>query len=153
MLYPSIASKRPTPSARSLSDFDSEDDAYGESRNRTFTMNNGQQQHGEVRFSTRRAAKVSNYNEDDEDPFDDDENILTPGYWVTAPDEDTPAIDAVLKHRLREDRSELCLIVKPRAQTYPSTGTEITIPAKEDFEYKVSGSFTLITPTISGSFC
>ena len=76
--------------------------------------------HGEVRFSTRKAAKVSNYNEDDEDPFDDEDNILTPGYWATAQEEDTPAIDAVLNHRLREDRSK-----------------EVTIPGKDDFEYKI----------------
>ena len=74
--------------------------------------------HGEVRFSTRKAAKISNYNEDDEDPFDDEENILTPGYWVTGPEDDTPAIDVVLKHRLREDRSELSLIILPKVKTY-----------------------------------
>ncbi len=131
-MYLSTASKQPTPSAQSLSDSDSEEDAYGGSRHRTLTVKKSQHQrrilqsatepantHGEVRFSTRRAAKVSNYNEDDEDPFDDEENILTPGYWVTA-DEETPAIDVVLKHRLRGDRSKLCIITKPKDGAHPA---------------------------------
>ena len=62
--------------------------------------------HGEVRFSTRKAAKVSNYNEDDDDEFNDELETLTPNYWPTGPDENVPAIDAVLNHRLREDISE-----------------------------------------------
>ena len=150
MLFLLAASKQPTPSAQSLSDSESEEDAYGRSRHRTLTTKKSQQRrllqpatepvntHGEVRFSTRKAAKVSNYNEDDEDPFDDEENILTPGYWITAPEEDTPAIDVVLNHRLREDRSRLCIVAMSKAKTYPSAGTEITTPGKEDFEYKVS---------------
>src|SRR2546421_687884 len=41
--------------------------------------------HAEGRFSTRRAGKVSNYNEDDHDGiFDqDDSKMLTPNYWAT----------------------------------------------------------------------
>ena len=151
---PSIASKQPTPSARSSSDSESEEDAYGGSRHRTLTVKKSQQRrilqsasepvntHGEVRFSTRKAAKVSNYNEDDEDPFDDEENILTPGYWVTAPEEDTPAIDVVLNHRLREDRSKLYIVVVSDAKIYPSIDTEIMTPGKEDFEYKVTDKST-----------
>ena len=66
--------------------------------------------HGEVRFSTRKAAKVSNYNEDDDDMFDEDETeMLTPSYWITGSEENTPAIDAILKHRLLDGISEhLC---------------------------------------------
>lgn len=60
---------------------------------------------GEVRFSTRRAAKVSNYNEDNDDLFEDEEDVLTPNYWATAGEVSAPAIDVVLGHRLRHDTS------------------------------------------------
>jgi chromodomain-helicase-DNA-binding protein 1 len=49
---------------------------------------------------------VSTYNEDDDDIFNDEEDMLTPNYWPTGPDENLPAIDLVLDHRLREDTSE-----------------------------------------------
>lgn len=62
--------------------------------------------HGEIRFSTRKAAKVSTYNEDDDDMFNEDEDELTPNYWAAGPDESLPAIDVVLDHRLRDDTSE-----------------------------------------------
>jgi chromodomain-helicase-DNA-binding protein 1 len=59
--------------------------------------------HAEVRFSTRRAAKISNYNEDDEDGFSEDEAMLTPNYSATGPAENVPAIDIVLNHRLKDE--------------------------------------------------
>ena len=56
-----------------------------------------------MRFSTRKAAKVSNYNEDDEDMFEeDDAEMLTPNYWTTTADENIAAIDAILNHRIRQ---------------------------------------------------
>lgn len=58
---------------------------------------------GELRFSTRKAARVSNYNEDNDDPFDEEEYMLTPDQWPTAEADNTPAIDVVLGHRLRTD--------------------------------------------------
>lgn len=62
--------------------------------------------HAEVRFSTRKAAKVSNYNEDDDDMFSEDEtDMMTPNYWAVGADENVPAIDAVLNHRLKDDIS------------------------------------------------
>lgn len=58
---------------------------------------------GEIRFSTRRPGRVTNYNIDQsEDEFveSDDENA---GYEYEAPIEDyTPEIDKVLRHRLRQ---------------------------------------------------
>jgi len=71
-----------------------------------------------VRFSTRRAAKVSTYNENDEDDEDEeDSDVLTPNYWTgDAVDENVPAIDIILKHRRKED----------------STGAH---PGKEQFDY------------------
>lgn len=76
---------------------------------------------GEVRFSTRKAAKVSNYNEDDDDMFEDEEEILTPAYWATGQDENVPAIDAILNHRLRDDTGS----------------SEVNDPGRDDFEYHV----------------
>lgn len=62
--------------------------------------------HAEVRFSTRKAAKVSNYNEDDDDMFSEDEtDMMTPNYWAAGAEENVPAIDAVLNHRLKDDLS------------------------------------------------
>ena len=49
---------------------------------------------------------MSTYNEDDDDMFNDEEDMLTPSYWPTGPDENLAAIDVVLDHRLREDTSE-----------------------------------------------
>ena len=109
-----LASNRPSVSSRSPSDSESDIGNYGPTRPRA----NGHKRpdrrrhlqpareitpnKGEVRFSTRKAAKVSNYNEDNDDPFEE-EDMLTPSYWPTAEAEDTPAIDVVLGHRLRND--------------------------------------------------
>lgn len=109
-----VVSKQPTPSGQSRTESESDVDAYGGSRRRLQVKkprrvlqpaNQPSSSHGEVRFSTRKAAKVSTYNEDDDDIFDDEEDMLTPNYWPTGPDENTPAIDVVLDHRLREDSS------------------------------------------------
>ena len=72
--------------------------------------------HGEIRFSTRKAAKVSNYNEDDDDMFDDEADMI-PQSWAAAED-NSPAIDVVLNHRLRE-----------------GSGEDINDPGRDDFEY------------------
>ncbi|KAI9835020.1 MAG: hypothetical protein M1838_005405, partial [Thelocarpon superellum] len=62
-------------------------------------------QHLEVRFSTRRAAKPTNYNEEDEDVFgEEDPETVTPNYWAAGADENLPAIDAILRHRLKKDQ-------------------------------------------------
>lgn len=55
----------------------------------------------EVRFSTRRAGRVTNYNEDDEDDFEEED--ATPGYEYLEPEPDAgPGIDLILDHRPRE---------------------------------------------------
>lgn len=38
---------------------------------------------------------------------EDETDMLTPNYWAVGADENVPAIDAVLNHRLKEDISEL----------------------------------------------
>lgn len=66
---------------------------------------NNEPNHAEVRFSTRNASRVSNYKEDDDDSmFEDDPEEMTQNYWVgNAPEEDDrPAVDVVLNHRLKE---------------------------------------------------
>lgn len=55
--------------------------------------------HAEVRFSSRRTKQVTNYNEDEDDPFEEDAEDLTPNYWVGAVEETGPIIDKVLGHR------------------------------------------------------
>lgn len=76
---------------------------------------------GEIRFSTRKAAKVSNYKEDDDDDmFEDESNMITDNYWANWPDENLPAIDAVLDHRLREGTSD-----------------DIVDPGRDDFQYLI----------------
>lgn len=92
---------------------ESEDDTYGGQRGRTFakkhrrklqaaTSGTGTPDLSEVRFSTRRAAKVANYNEDDGlNLSEEDTENLTPSYWTYA-DEGGWAIDQVLNHRLKE---------------------------------------------------
>ncbi|KAF4549455.1 Chromodomain helicase hrp3-like protein [Elsinoe fawcettii] len=88
------------------------DDVYGGQRGREFAKRHRRLQQAagrdspslaDIRFSTRRAAKVSNYNEEDEDMFEeDDADSTTPNYWVTAEEDTSPAIDVVLNHRVKE---------------------------------------------------
>ena len=102
-----------------MAESDSESDIYGTSRRKANNKRHRRQQlpassdsgpaHGELRFSTRKAAKVSNYNEDDSDEFEED--MQTEVYWPPAVDADVPAIDAVLNHRLRNDISRLSTLV------------------------------------------
>ena len=56
--------------------------------------------HSELRIPTRKAAKTTNYNEDDEDPFEDDEDMGVQS-WII--EDESPGIDIVLDHRLRDD--------------------------------------------------
>ena len=119
-----VVSKNNTPSAQSPTDSESED-YYADPRSRSLTTKKQQRRllhsgpavnhsHGELRFSTRKGPKVSNYNEDDDDLFDEEEDMLTPNYWPSVPDENVPAIDAVLNHRLREDTSKALSCFKSR---------------------------------------
>ena len=106
---------------------DSEDDVYGGQRGRTFAKKHRQRLQApasgggtpnlsEVRFSTRRAAKVTTYNEDDDLGLsEEDTENLTPNYW-TYVDDPSPAIDQVLNHRLKE-------------------GSDALDPEKHDFEF------------------
>jgi chromodomain-helicase-DNA-binding protein 1 len=110
--HTSHSSQRPTPDIDLPSDSD-EADAYGGRRakltkkQRRRFLESGDHlapSHAEVRFSTRRAGKVSNYNEDDDDAmFQEDDSEMTPNYWATEQEDNRPAIDTVLNHRLKAD--------------------------------------------------
>lgn len=142
---PSV-SKQNTPSAQSPSESESDIDAYGGSRRAAAKKNNRRSvqpirdttpAHGEVRFSTRKAARVSNYNEDDDDMFDDEADMVPQEYWTAGPEEDVPAIDAVLNHRLRNDTSQLYGRGVLGSMTNMPIGHEVTDPGRDDFEYYV----------------
>ncbi|KAI9819916.1 MAG: hypothetical protein M1827_006486 [Pycnora praestabilis] len=113
------SSKHPTPTIQTPSDSESsEADVYGGARSRGLSKKQRRRQlqsgaalaptHAEVRFSTRRAAgKVSNYNEDDDDMFNEEESeMLTPNYYAAGNEEDVSGIDAILNHRLKDDISK-----------------------------------------------
>lgn len=90
---------------------ESEDDVYGGHRGRTFAKKRRQKMSAasgrgtpvlsEVRFSTRRAAKVATYNEDDNLGLSEEDTEMTPNYYYTE-EPQGPAIDVVLNHRLKE---------------------------------------------------
>ena len=47
---------------------------------------------------------MTNYNEDEEDPFvEDEEDDTTPNYWGAAVEDTGPGIDRVLDHRAKAD--------------------------------------------------
>lgn len=126
------ASKRPSPVAVSYlsTDDDDSEEEYGTKRGprkpKKQNKNKKKQSRrkagvdfdepAEVRFSTRRAAKITNYNEDDDDDDeeDEDEGFMQHLY----PEEDTNAtgIDLVLDHRPKGDLGE------SKAYTLPSLG-------------------------------
>ena len=105
-----VSSSRPQ---SSLEDDSDEDDVYGGQRGRSFAkMHRRKRQemasdhdappYGEVRFSTRRAAKVTNYNEDDDlDLSEEDTDNLTPNYGNYT-EHELPGIDEVLNYRQKE---------------------------------------------------
>ena len=106
-------SKQPSPRVQMLSESDSDSDVYGSARRRTASRKQRRHHtqeasdsgptHAELRFSTRRSARVSNYNEDDDDSFEEeDTDMLTPNQWVTVAEDNRPAIDAILNHRMKE---------------------------------------------------
>jgi chromodomain-helicase-DNA-binding protein 1 len=108
-----IASKAPTPAVSLPASNSDSDEVYVSSRRQMLTKKQRQRQHqvasglippsqAEVRFSSRSRRGVTNYNEDEEDPFlQEDEDMLTPGDWVVEED-NSPAVDMVLDHRLTE---------------------------------------------------
>ena len=101
-----------------------EDDTYGGQKGRAFAKKQRRALQAaasggdtpnmsEVRFSTRRSGKVTNYNEDDNLGIsEDDLEETTPSYYYTYEDE-SPAIDQVLNFRLREGAGMLIRSSRP----------------------------------------
>ena len=100
---------------RSDSESASDSDTYGGARGREFAKKHRRRLQGassrsasglagDLRFSTRQAGKVTTYNEEDGDDFsEEDTENMTPNYWVAAED-NSPAIDIVLNHRVGEGK-------------------------------------------------
>ncbi|TVY85362.1 Chromodomain helicase hrp3 [Lachnellula suecica] len=106
-------SKRESPILPSASHSDSDDsDNYGGARARTITKKNRRRQlesgslapiMQEKRWNSRRAAQVTAgaYQESGEE-LDEDSDVLTPSYWAPDVEDNTPYVDKVLKHRLKD---------------------------------------------------
>lgn len=63
----------------------------------------------ELRFSTRRAAKVTNYNED-EDDFEEDEDQTAQSYVYQEEEPEMGGIDCILDHRPKKGIGGLIFI-------------------------------------------
>lgn len=67
-----------------------------------------------MRFSTRQAAKVTNYNEEEDYGLsEEDTETVTPSTWAVEPT--GPSVDTVLNHRLIEGAGE--------CHSFPSEGS------------------------------
>lgn len=100
-------------SARASSaESDDEDDVYGGARGRTFAKKHrrlqtvqsgkGTPNTSEVRFSTRRAAKVTTYNEEEDYGLSEEDEDDAVTQWTYVTEDTSPGIDQVLNHRLKE---------------------------------------------------
>ncbi|KAH0566080.1 hypothetical protein GP486_000518 [Trichoglossum hirsutum] len=104
-------SRRVTPARRTSSASASDSDEYSttnrkaskKGRRRFEASFLSEPSHAEQRFSSRRAAKIASYNEEDEDALSEDESdMLTPNNRSAGIDESVPGIDIVLNHRVKE---------------------------------------------------
>ncbi|OKL59839.1 hypothetical protein UA08_04465 [Talaromyces atroroseus] len=99
-------SKGPSRSVTRSSPSDSDTDEYGASSTRTARRRQLQSSivrpPAEVRFSSRNATKVANYNEDSDGMFEEEEEDFTPNDVAAAPHYNGPGIDSVLDHRLKD---------------------------------------------------
>lgn len=97
----------------------------------------GTPQLSEVRFSTRRAAKVANY-DDDQDlglSEEDESDTATPSYYYV--EDNTPAIDAILNHRLKEGIGTIGIAGDDIRGSTDTTLTEAANSDKQDYEFYV----------------
>jgi len=106
------ASTRASLQPSEAADESEEDEAYGGAKGRAFAKKHrklqaaasgsGTPNMADLRFSTRRGGKVTNYNDDDNFGLSEDDLIeeVTPSYYTYEPT--GPAIDLVLNHRLKE---------------------------------------------------
>lgn len=88
---------------------DSESDTYGGARARSFQKKARRQQElqpalalAEKRWSSRRAAQVSAGAYQESEAEEEDESELTPNYWAQDVEDNSPYIEKILRHRLKE---------------------------------------------------
>lgn len=119
------SSKRATPVRQTPAD-DSDSDTYGGARAKAFTKKARRQAqapaaavYAEKRWSSRNAAKKVQAGMYEESDVDDEDDEVTPAYWGEDLADDSPYIEKVVGHRVR-DGGEL---------TYDAT--------KEDFEFNI----------------
>lgn len=91
----------------------------------------------EVRFSARRAAQVTNYNEEEgQDSFEEEEDDMTPNYWAATEEDTGPIIDKILDHRPKEGTGTLLVsfvihaLIVFRARFLPRTEEGFRVPCK-----------------------
>ncbi|OLN95925.1 Chromo domain-containing protein 1 [Colletotrichum chlorophyti] len=105
------SSKRGTPARQPSIDSDSDSDNYGGARAKSLQKKARRQReaqpnlvYAEKRWSSRRAAQVQQgaYEESDVDDEDEDASELTPNYYVADVVDDSPYIDKVLRHKLKD---------------------------------------------------
>ncbi|KAH0427281.1 chromo domain-containing protein 1 [Colletotrichum camelliae] len=105
------SSKRGTPAREPSVDSDSDSDNYGGARAKSLQKKARRQREAqpnvvfaEKRWSSRRAAQVQQgaYEESDVDDEDEDASELTPNYYAADVVDDSPYIDKVLKHKLKD---------------------------------------------------
>ncbi len=104
-----VASKRGTP-ARQISPDDSDSDNYGGAKARSFQKKARRQQElqptlafAEKRWSSRRAAQVSAGAYQESEAEEEEESELTPNYWAPDAEDNSPYIEKIIRHRIKED--------------------------------------------------
>lgn len=126
---------------------DSEDDeVYGGAKGRAFAKKHrklqaaasgsGTPNMGDVRFSTRRGGKVTNYNDDDNFGISEDDLMeeVPESYYTYEPT--GPAIDLVLNHR-RKEGVGTCQFPSCDVCAKADHLKETEDPTKKDYEYFV----------------
>lgn len=129
---------------------------YGGQRGRTFAKKHRQKmqaiasgsgtpQLGEVRFSTRRAAKVTNYDDDQDLGISDEEesDTATPSYYYV--EDNTPAIDQILNHRLKEGIGMIGCVRFDGLSRTDTFLAEASTSDKQDYEFYVCAAIDLLS--------
>ncbi|KAF4777716.1 SNF2 super family protein [Colletotrichum scovillei] len=103
------SSKRGTPARQPSTNSDSDSDNYGGARAKSLQKKARRQREAqpsallaEKRWSSRRAAQVQQGAYEESDVDDEDEDMLTPNYYAADVVDDSPYIDKVLRHKLKD---------------------------------------------------
>ncbi|KAH7369041.1 chromodomain helicase hrp3 [Plectosphaerella cucumerina] len=103
------SSKRTTPAPRQASPEESDSDAYGGARGKSFRKKARREREAqpsaaltEKRWSSRRAAQQVQQGAYEESDVEDDEEHLNPDYDPNPIEDNSPYVDKVLRHRLKD---------------------------------------------------